>query len=295
MRGAILAALVIGLSVPVLAQQTPIHEPEPRSDIAALRKEAKADVSIRKALADPSRTMESRLRDDRRFVDLILRAGAAKPGDRVLDVASGGGYLALLLSTLVGGANGDAGHVDVHNTPGWIAQFPSMEVERQKTSITKPNIGWITLPWNDIDALAASYDLIVLGQVYHDVVLEGGDYEALNRRLFTMLKPGGRVVVEDHDANEFLTLREQVDQHRISHGDATGQFLKAGFALKEMVLIDSTFDDRKFNVFRPTVRGRTDRFIAVFEKPLDGKALRSMPHTRTKSRNTGAQSPRRFS
>ena len=69
-------------------------------------------------------------------------------------------------------------------------------------------------------------------------------------------------------------MREQVDQHRISHGDVTGQFLKAGFALKEMVLIDSEFDDLKFNVFWPTVRGRTDRFIAVFEKPLDGKALR---------------------
>ena len=106
------------------------------------------------------------------------------------------------------------------------------------------------------------------------MVLEGGDYEALNRRMFSMLKSGGRVVLEDHDANEFLTLREQVDQHRISHGDVTGQLLKAGFALKEMVLIESEFDDRKFNVFWPTVRGRTDRFVAVFEKPLDGKPLR---------------------
>ena len=46
------------------------------------------------------------------------------------------------------------------------------------------------------------------------------------------------------------------------------EFLKAGFALKEMVLIESTFDNRKFNVFRPDVRGRTDRFVAVFEKAV---------------------------
>ncbi len=266
MRRAIIAALVLMLAAPAFAQEMP----QPRTDIAALRKEAKADVSIRKALGDRSRAMESRLRDDRRYVELILRAGAVKAGDRVLDVASGGGYLALLFSTLVD----DKGHVDIHNTPGWIAQFPSMEVERQQAIIKKPNIGWLTLPWNDLDAPAGSYDVIVLGQVYHDVVLEGGDYEALNRRMFLMLKPGGRVVVEDHDANEFLTLREQVDQHRISHGDVTGQLLKAGFALKEMVLIDSEFDDRKFNVFWPTLRGRTDRFVAVFEKPLDGKPLR---------------------
>ena len=263
-RWGVLAALVLMLAAPAFARETPA----PRTDIVALRKEAKAGVAIRKALADTSRTMESRLRDDRRSVELILRAGAVKPGERVLDIASGGGYLALLFASLVGGAAGDGGHVDIHNTPGWIAQFPSMEPALQQTYITRPNIGWVTQPWNDIDAPANSYDLIVLGQVYHDVILEGGDYQGLDTRLLAMLKPGGRVVVEDHDANELLTLREQADQHRISHGDVTGQFLKAGFALKEMVLIDSKFDDRKFNVFWPTVRGRTDRFIAVFEKPL---------------------------
>lgn len=266
MRRGVLVALMLALTAPAFAQETPA----PRTDIAALRKEAKADVAIRKALDDPSRAMESRLRDKARYVELIMRAGAAKPGQRVLDIASGGGYLALLFASLVG----DTGHVDIHNTPGWIAQFPSMEVERQQTYIKRSNIGWVTQPWNDIDAPANSYDLIVLGQVYHDVILEGGDYNGLDTRLFAMLKPGGRVVVEDHDANELLTLREQADQHRVSHGDATGQFLRAGFVLKEMVLIDSKFDDRKFNVFQPTVRGRTDRFIAVFEKPADGKPLR---------------------
>ena len=266
MRFGLVVSMVLMLAAPAFAQETP----ESRTDIAALRKEAKADVAVRKALGDLDRSMESRLRDDRRFVGVILHAAAARPGDRVLDIASGSGYLALLFASLVG----DKGHVDIHNTPGWIAQFPSMEVERQRTWIKQSSIGWVTLPWNDIDAPANSYDVIMLGQVYHDIVLEGGNYEALNRRMFAMLKPGGRVVVEDHDANEFLTLREQADQHRISHGDVTGQFLKAGFALKEMVLIDSAFDDRKFNVFQPTVRGRTDRFIAVFEKPADGKPLR---------------------
>ena len=169
---------------------------------------------------------------------------------------------------------GDTGRVDLHNTPGWIAQFPSMEPERQQQVITRPNIGWITTPWNDVDAPADTYSVIMLGQVYHDIILEAGDFEGLNERLFAMLKPGGRVVVEDHDANELMPLGQQVGLHRISHGDVTGQFLRAGFALKDMVLIDTTFDDRKFNVFWPTVRGRTDRFIAVFEKPADGKPLR---------------------
>ena len=263
-RMAVMAAAM--LAMPATAQETP----EPRSDFAALRKEAKADVAIRKALGDMSRTMDSRLRDDRRMVELILRAAAAQPGERVLDVGSGGGYLALLFSSLVG----ETGRVDIHNTPGWIAQFPSMEVERQKTVITRKNIGWLTTSWRDLDAPADSYDVIALGQVWHDVILEGGDYHEMASRFFAMLEPGGRVVVEDHDAMPEMDLGRQVGLHRISHGDVTGQFLRAGFALKEVVLIESEFDNRKFNVFQPTVRGRSDRFVAVFEKPADRKPLR---------------------
>jgi predicted methyltransferase len=258
-RAALLAALLFAL--PAAAQETPA----PRTDIAALRKEAKADVGIRKALADTSRTMESRLRDDRRMVELILRAAAVEPGDRVLDVAAGSGYLTLLLAALAG----ETGHVDLHNTPGWIAQFPGMEPERQKASITRKNVGWITLPWHTLTAPADSYDVIVLGQVWHDVILEGGDYLQLAERLFAMLKPGGRLVVEDHDAIPEMDLGRQAYLHRISHGDTTGHFLRAGFTLQEMVLIESEHDTRTFNVFQPTVRHRTDRFIAVFEKPAN--------------------------
>lgn len=169
---------------------------------------------------------------------------------------------------------GPKGHVDLHNTPGWIAQFPSMEPQRQRTWIAKPNIGWLTQSWNDLDGPPNSYDVIMLGQVYHDVFLEAGDDRAMVKRFFAMLKPGGRVVVEDHDAIPEMTLHDQVVLHRISHGDVTGHFLRAGFALKEMLLMDSTFDDERFNVFRPDVRGRTDRYIAVFEKPADGNPLR---------------------
>jgi predicted methyltransferase len=260
MRG-IALAFVLTLATPLsLHAQT---APQPRTDIPALLKEAKADPAIAALLTDSKRPFESRLRDEPRYTALILKAASAKPGDRVLDIGSGGGYLALLFSTLVG----EKGHVDIHNTPGWINQFPSMDPEFQKQRITRSNIGWLTARWTDIDGPPASYDLIVMGQVYHDIPLEGENPEIMNARLFAMLKPGGRIVIEDHDAIETMYLAQQVNLHRISHGDVTGQLLRAGFVLKDMILIDSSYDDRRFNVFRPGVRGRTDRFIATFEKP----------------------------
>ncbi len=255
MRASLLAALLA--LAPAATAQT-------QADIPALRKEAKADPAIKAALDDKTRTMDARLEDDGRMVEIILKAIDAKPGERAIDIGSGSGYLALLVSSMVG----PKGHVDMHNTPGWINQFPTMEPERQKIRIKQPNIGWVTTTWTDISGAPNSYDIIVMGQVYHDVFLEGESNDAMNERLFAMLKPGGRVVIEDHDAIETMPLAQQVGLHRISHGDVAGQMIRAGFTLKTMTLLESTHDDRRFNVFRPGVRGRTDRFVAVFEKPL---------------------------
>jgi len=236
----------------------------PRTDIDALRKEAMADRAIRAAVADPSRSMESALKDDRRDVRVILKASKVKVGDRVLDIGSGGAYLAVLFSSLVG----PAGHVDIHNTPSWIAQFPRMAKEKQSKWITNPNVGWVAQAWNDIEAPAESYDLVVLGRVYHDVLVESGDHELLNQRIFAMLKPGGRVLVEDHDADPEMRVDKQVFLHRIGRDHVTEHFTSAGFALTEMILFDSKDDNQTTDVFRPGVRGKTDHYIAVFQKPL---------------------------
>jgi len=257
MRAGLIATL-LAFAAPAVAQHA-----EPRTNIEALLQEAKADPDIAAVLADRSRSTDSRLRDTGRYTALILKAANAEPGMHVLDVGAGGGYLALLFSSIVG----ETGHVDIHNTPGWINQFPSMDPASQQARIARPNIGWITERWTGLTAEPSNYDVIVMGQVYHDVFLEGENYDVMNTHLFEMLKPGGRVVIEDHDAIETMHLAQQVGLHRISHGDVTGQMLRAGFVLTDMILIESSYDDRRFNVFRPGVRGRTDRFIATFEKP----------------------------
>jgi len=274
MRGALSAmALAALVAAPALAQPPDSVIPD-ESCRPCVTERLDLKQRIDTALKAPDRSMEHRLRDENRQVRRIIETAwpTLRPltGSRVLDVASGGGYLAMIYSSLVG----PSGHVDMHNTPGWIAQFPGMEPERQRSWIKRENIGWVTLPWNDLDAPDQSYDLILMGQVYHDILLEGGDAEAINERFFDMLTPGGRIVVEDHDAIETMPLVEQVNLHRISKGDVTGDFLAAGFRLVEVVEIESRYDNRKMNVFWPTVRGRSDRFIVVFEKALDGKPLR---------------------
>jgi predicted methyltransferase len=280
MRGALLALALIVASAQALAQppgsivvtDDPVAMIEPCQICAMERLDLPQRID--KALKASDRSMEHRLRDENRQVRKIIETAwptlVPLTNSRVLDVASGGGYLAFIFSPLVG----EGGHVDIHNTPGWIAQFPGMDPEMQRNWIKRPNIGWVTAGWNDLDAPDGSYDVILLGQVYHDIVFEGGDFEALNKRFFDMLSPGGRVVIEDHDAIETMPLMQQANLHRISHGDVIGDFLAAGFQQVAFEEIESRYDDRKMNVFWPNVRGRTDRYILVFEKPLDGKPAR---------------------
>ena len=112
-----------------------------------------------------------------RIYGAVLSAGAAEAdrqiGEAAFHVALHGsvdkgvgmlqeyGYLAVVFSYLVG----SKGHVDLHNTPGWIAQFPTMEPDVQKTALKQPNIAWVTVPWNDLTAPDNTYDVILLGRV----------------------------------------------------------------------------------------------------------------------------------
>ncbi len=258
---AALFAISLALVAPAFAQETPT----PRTDLEQLRKEARAERPIRAAVAAADRSLSERLRDESTDIEIILKASKARAGDHVLDVASGGGYLAVAFSHL-GGAKG---HVDLHNTPGWIAQVTLMEPDVQKKALTQPNISWVTVPWNDLTAPDNTYDVILLGRVYHDVIYEGGDFIDMTHRFYRMLKPGGHIMVEDHDADEHMHLMEQATLHRVSHGDAIAHFTRAGFKATDLILIDSKYDDRRWNVFRPGVKGRTDHYIAVFEKPKD--------------------------
>ena len=60
---------------------------------------------------------------------------------------------------------------------------------------------------------------------------------------------------------------------RRTRGRGPGQE-RAGFAATDLIIFESKYDDQRWNVFRPGVKGRTDHYIAMFQKPADGKPLR---------------------
>lgn len=231
--------------------------------IAPASAQVAAADAVERALASPARTLAHRLRDEQREPQRLFHALDLQAGEALLDVGAGGGYLAQIAIQIVG----PTGRVDIHNTPGWIAQFPSMAPEHLEAAFDGADSTYLVAPWDELAAPENAYDAIVLGQIYHDVLLEGADIEAVNRNLFEMLKPGGTLVIEDHQADASMPIGKQVGLHRLHSGLVIELMESAGFVLSGRDDIASEHDDLRFNVFRPNLRGRTSRYILAFRKP----------------------------
>ena len=265
-----LLALALACSGPraALAQEpeTPPAAQDSLYDLALPRdaaERARLSAAIEAALAAPDRPEAHRFRDDQREVRSIMAAADVHPGDRVLDIGSGGAYLAVIMSAMAG----DKGRIDIHNTPGWIADHPEFDPDALKIWLHRDNVRYVTAEWDKIPIRRNAYDVIVIGEAYHEAVADGSDVAGMNRRFYRMLKPGGRIVIEDHAADPAMDLMEQVRLHRIAVNAVMEQMQAAGFQLAGSLAIISAHDDPRFTVFTPGIRGRTERFILSFEKP----------------------------
>ncbi|BDU22200.1 hypothetical protein DYGSA30_36570 [Dyella sp. GSA-30] len=83
------------------------------------------------------------------------------------------------------------------------------------------------------------------------------------------MKPGGYYLVSDHAATAGSGLKNTEDLHRIDPAAVKAEVEKAGFVFDgEIKILANPNDDHTLKVFDPTIRGKTDRFIFRFKKPL---------------------------
>jgi predicted methyltransferase len=94
------------------------------------------------------------------------------------------------------------------------------------------------------------------------------DVPAFNKAVFAALKPGGRFVIIDHAAPDGTGLRDTDTTHRIDAAVVKADLAAAGFRfVGESQVLRNPADDRTKLVFDPSVRGKTDQFVYVFERP----------------------------
>jgi len=263
------AALAATLSLAACSKSDTPSAPRgvPTADAgAAGAAAAVAPADSYQAIADAEgRTADDRNQDGSRKPAEFLRFAGVKPGMRVADLAAGGGYTTELLVRAVG-ANGivyaqNPSHVrDKFVSKTWperLARPVNQRVVRVDREMDDP-----------LPAEAKDLDLVVLAFFYHDTVWLKTDRDAMNRKIFAALKPGGVYLVADHSASAGAGTNVAESLHRIEEKLVVDEISQAGFKLESRSLMYANPQDaRDWNIFGEG-RGTTDRFVLRFVKPV---------------------------
>lgn len=228
------------------------------------------DVAIAEALADPQRIESDRSRDPLRKPDQVLAFFEIKPGMRVLDLFSGGGYYTEILSRVVG----PTGSVVAQNNGAYLDYMKDENATRYAGN-RLPNVERLVTEADSMQLEDDSFDATLAILTWHDFYYGGGasgwpevNESALVDKLCKAMKPGAVLGIIDHVAkpgsNPAVTGEElhRVDPDRIKTDltdscfklEAEAQFLRNAADPLDQVVMD------------PAIRGKTDRVVLKYRR-----------------------------
>ncbi|WP_336957795.1 methyltransferase [Sphingobium aquiterrae] len=217
-------------------------------------------IDMKSLLADPGRPEADRVRDQDRKPAETIAASGLKPGDKVAELAPGGGYFTRILV----GAVGAKGHVYAmlgRPSPA-LADYAASHAN---LSLVEIGPGEITVP-EPVDVVWTTLN-------YHDFKNNKvGDSDAAtltNAAAFRALKPGGSYFIVDHQAAKGAGTTVTSTLHRIEDSAVISEVKAAGFVLdRQSPILRHPADDHSLKVQESGIRGKTDQFVLRFRKPL---------------------------
>jgi predicted methyltransferase len=218
---------------------------------------AKTDFAA--ILADSTRPAEDKARDaDRKPAELIAFAHVG-PGERIAELAPGGGYFTHILSSVVG-PKGRIYAITSRPSPALAA----LAQARPNVVVTAAQPGTIPVP-EPLDTVWTTLN-------YHDFknqkVGAGDGAAALNVAAFNALKRHGTYFIVDHEAGKGVGASVTSTLHRIESGQVKREVESAGFRLEaESDMLRHPADDHSLKVQETGIRGKTDQFVFRFRKP----------------------------
>lgn len=217
------------------------------------------------ALAEPGRPEADRARDEARHTAETLAFAGVAPGQKIADMAMGGGYFTRVLAAAVG----PEGHITAWQPDEFVAFAASYGTALAAVDAL-PNVDGVQSPFAS-PAFPPDLDLVLTAQNYHDLHLASfaSDTAArLNAAVFAALRPGGAYVIVDHQAVAGSDLAVAESLHRIDPETVKREVTAAGFVLEaESDVLLNPDDPLTASVFAPSIRGRTSQFMLRFRKP----------------------------
>jgi predicted methyltransferase len=222
---------------------------------------------IEKAIADPARTAADRERDVRDKPAEVLAFAGVTPGMVVADLFSAGGYYTELLAGIVG-AGGKV--YAVNNVP--YASFAKDGIKARFTEGRLPNVEQRLVEASYMNLPPKSVDLAVIVMAYHDVywIEEKQGWPEINTAGFLdsvkrMLKPGGKLLIVDHNAAAGTGKEVAGKLHRLNEQWARQSLTAAGFVFeKSFDGLRNPNDPLDKMVYDPAVKGKTDRYVHLY-------------------------------
>jgi predicted methyltransferase len=211
-------------------------------------------------LADPIRPEADRARDaDRRPAELVAFAGV-RAGDKVAELAPGGGYFTRILSGVVG-PNGRI----FANAGRASPTLDALATTRPNITVTVAAPGTIPVP-EPVDVVWTTLNYHDFKNVKRDDGSDGA--AAINAAAFRALKPGGTYIIVDHEAGAGVGAGITSTLHRIEGALVRREVESAGFRLEaQSDLLRHPADDHSAKVQETGIRGKTDQFVLKFRKP----------------------------
>ncbi|WP_425411006.1 class I SAM-dependent methyltransferase [Hyphococcus sp.] len=219
-------------------------------------------------LDDPARPADDHSDDALRKPANVLAFIGVEPGMTVFEMEAGSGYYTELLSRLVG----PEGEVVMQN-PERFDQFLGDAVPNRVNG-RLDNVRISKTDFDNLDAEDSSVDIVTWMLGPHELYFspsEGvsfGGVEDTYAEIVRILKPGGLFVALDHAAASGAPETTGGTTHRIDPAIVRGLATDAGLVFAgESDVLRNADDNYDTNVFDPSVRRKTDRFLMKFTKP----------------------------
>ena len=226
-----------------------------------------ADPSIEQAVANPERTAADRERDARDKPAEVMAFAGVKPGMVVADIFSAGGYYTELLAGVVG----PSGKVlAINNVP--YAGFAKEGIAARYKDGRLKNVEQRLVEASYMDIAPKSVDLAVIVMAYHDTywIDEKEGWPEINVDGFLasikrMLKPGGKLLIVDHNAAAGTGKEVASKLHRLNEDWSKKSLIAHGFVFeKSYDGLRNPNDQLDKMVYDPAVKGKTDRYVHLY-------------------------------
>lgn len=225
-----------------------------------------------RALDNPYRFSADRKRDAQRQADRVLAFFGIQAGMTVLDLYSGGGYYTELLSFLVG----NSGRVVAHNNTPY-QRIAGAEIEERYAYDRLSNVERMLGENNELELPPDTFDVVLMALAFHDLYFvdeEMGwaeiDRPALLAEIYRSMRPGAVLGIVDHVAERGAPASTGGTLHRLDPELIKRDVVAAGFLFDgESDVLRNFTDNHTRPVFDDSVRGRTDRAVLKFRKPVN--------------------------